>query len=97
MNKYERELGLLIKVHRMKKRITQRKLEQVFGYSQPVFISLMETGKSKVPPETLGTLIRLLNIPERKAIHLATLAYGYDLRMNITNGKERVANMVWPW
>lgn len=83
------ELGLLIKEFRTKKKITQLGLAQIMGYTQAAFISQMECGDSKIPLETLGQLIEVLDLPEDKVISLMQKSFQEYLLKELEQGKKK--------
>jgi len=61
-------LGQTIREYRLKAGMTQLELSQKLGYESMQFVHLMEIGRSKVPLKTLGKLIVILNLPEKKIV-----------------------------
>ena len=92
MSSYEKEInstvGKLIREYRKKSGFTQKDLADKLGYSQPVFVSLIETGQSKVPLRTLGKLIILLSIPENKVTNLLLSVYETNIKSELALGMK---------
>jgi len=84
------QLGKLIRDSREKANISQLELSQKLGYGSAQFISLIERGVSRVPIITLGKLIILLNIPEKKVVKLLINAYHDEVMAAINEGKSEV-------
>lgn len=87
----ESEIGTLIREYRLKAGFTQKDLAEKLGYTQPVFVSLIEKGASKVPLQTLGELITLLNIPEKKITKILIDSYSQKVKEEIKSGKKKHA------
>jgi transcriptional regulator with XRE-family HTH domain len=81
------ELGQLVREHRMEKKMTQLELAQKLGYNSTQFVSLFERGMSKVPINTLGQLIVVLGIPEKKVTQILIGAYRTQVMDEISKGK----------
>jgi transcriptional regulator with XRE-family HTH domain len=64
------KIGSLIRMARESQRMSQIELAKKLGYSSPQFVSLFERGASKVPVETLGQILEILGLDERKFIKL---------------------------
>jgi transcriptional regulator with XRE-family HTH domain len=62
----DKEIGVLIKTRREKLGITQHQLAKELGLSSPVFISLVESGKSKIPVDKAVWFSNRLEIPKAK-------------------------------
>ena len=82
------QLGSLIREFRVRSKWTQLQLAEKLGYDSAQFVSLFERGISKIPLETLGQLIILLKIPERKVTNILVNAYETDLAEKINRGKS---------
>ncbi len=82
------ELGSLIREFRFRSEWTQLQLAEKLGYDSAQFVSLFERGISKIPLETLGQLIILLKIPEKKVMTILVTAYEADLAIKINRGKS---------
>jgi len=91
MNKAHLELGLLVKDYRLKNRMTQLDLAQKLGYDSTQFVSLFERGISKIPYQTIGQLIALLGIPEKRILKSLVAAYEEEIKEKIETGKTLVA------
>lgn len=83
-------LGDLIKKHRVKKNLSQGDLAERLGFANPMFVSLIERGKSKVPLKVLGQLIIHLEIPEEKVQKLLLESYLNDVSKGLSIGKSLV-------
>lgn len=88
------ELGKIIKQARIKKGMTQLELSKKLGYNTLQFISLMELGKSKVPHETIGKLVVILNLPEQKIKKYLIAEYSKSLKTQIAEGKTIISSKV---
>jgi transcriptional regulator with XRE-family HTH domain len=62
----DKEIGKLIKAKRTKLGITQALIAKEMRLSSPVFISLIENGRSKLPLEMVLWFSNRLDIPKRK-------------------------------
>jgi transcriptional regulator with XRE-family HTH domain len=87
----ESEIGALIREYRLKAVFTQKDLAEKLGYTQSVFVSLIEKGVSKVPLHTLGELIKLLSIPEKKVTKILVDSYSQKVKLEISLGKRKHA------
>lgn len=74
--------------------MTQMELATKLGYDSPQFVSLFERGFSKVPAETLGLLITLLELPEDKIFNLLITEHAEDLKRNLKAGKRQGAGLL---
>lgn len=81
------KIGAIIREAREKKDLTQLELGHILGFSNSMFIHLIESGKSKVPMRVLGTLIILLNLPEKRLTDLLLKDYEEKLRTKIAEGR----------
>ncbi len=88
MNDVHLELGGLIRAYRIKSNLTQLDLSKMLGYDTTQFVSLFERGLSKVPLNTLGKLIVILGIPEKKITDSLIRAYRENLQNEISSGKK---------
>lgn len=86
LNHYYHEIGLLVKNYREQKALTQISLSRMLGFENPMFVSLVERGKAKVPLTTMGKLVVLLGIPESEVVKLSLAAYQFDLQAGVQNG-----------
>ena len=82
------EIGTIVREYRLKKGMTQLELSQKLGYETTQFVSLFERGISKIPLATLGQLVVLLGIPEKKVMETLVKAYESHLRQEIVEGKQ---------
>lgn len=89
MNDIHIELGILIRSYRIKSNLTQLDLSKKLGYDTTQFVSLFERGLSKVPLNTLGKLIVILGIPEKKITDSLVKAYRQNLQEEISLGKRK--------
>ena len=81
-------LGNTIKNYRVKAHLTQMDLAKKLGYNTPQFVSLFERGLSKIPLETLGSIIVYLKIPEKTVLSLLVQGYEQEVRQKISAGKK---------
>ncbi|HPI41406.1 MAG TPA: helix-turn-helix transcriptional regulator [Pseudobdellovibrionaceae bacterium] len=88
MKEVHKELGSIIREYRTRSNFTQLELSQMLGYDTTQFVSLFERGLSKVPLNTLGKLIVILGIPERKITESLVRAYRENLLNEISLGKK---------
>jgi transcriptional regulator with XRE-family HTH domain len=88
------ELGGLIRNYRIKNNMTQLDLAKKLGYDSTQFVSLFERGMSKVPTNTLGQLIVILGIPEKKVTKVLIDAYQDQLISDISEGKSIASGKV---
>lgn len=90
MNKVHAQIGDIVRKAREKKKITQRELGDLIGYSNPQFISTMERGLSKVPASTLGKLIVILEIKSEIFTKLLVQQFKIELMDEIQKGTQSV-------
>ena len=88
MNKTHEEIGMIVRDYRVKSKMTQMDLAQKLGYDSPQFVSLFERGLSKVPFETLGQLVVILGIPEKKIMKNIVSAYEKEINKRVEIGKK---------
>lgn len=88
MNSVHVELGSIVRDYRQKANLTQLDLSKKLGYNTTQFVSLFERGLSKVPLNTLGQLIVILGIPEKKITDSLIKAYKENLQSEISLGKK---------
>jgi transcriptional regulator with XRE-family HTH domain len=91
MRKVHKDIGLLVREYRTKSGMTQLDLANKLGYESTQFVSLFERGVSKIPFETLGQLIVILGIPEKKILKALVDAYENEISARIQSGKVRTA------
>jgi transcriptional regulator with XRE-family HTH domain len=91
MRKVHKDIGLLVREYRTKSGMTQLDLAAKLGYESTQFVSLFERGVSKIPFETLGQLIVILGIPEKKILKALVEAYESDISARIQSGKVKTA------
>lgn len=91
MQKTHLELGNLVREYRLKNNMTQLDLAQKLGYDSTQFVSLFERGVSKIPYQTLGQLIVILGMPEKKVMKSLLSSYEETVREKIESGKSLVA------
>ncbi len=89
MKKVHEEIGSIIKEYRVKQKMTQMDLAKKLGYDTCQFVSLFERGLSKVPHETIGRLVRLLSLPEKKIAELLVKDYELELLKKLKFGKRQ--------
>lgn len=81
------QIGQLVRQYRTKKDMTQLELAELLGYETTQFVSLFERGLSKIPLATIGELIVILGIPEKKVMDTLVKAYANNLKGEIAQGK----------
>ncbi len=82
------QLGSLIRDYRIRCEMTQLDLAEKLNYDSAQFVSLFERGISKIPLETLGRLIQILAIPEKKVMQLMVQSFEIELSEKINRGKS---------
>ncbi len=92
MNTHDSEIGQLVKDYRLKANYTQLELSIKLGYETSQFVSLFERGHSKIPLETLGKLVVLLQIPEAKVKKCLLAQYSLELDSKLKLGKKKVTS-----
>ena len=90
MTPFNKQLGELVQKHRKQKGLTQMELAMKLGYDTPQFVSIIERGLAKIPMNTIGQLIILLDIPEKKIVQMHLDAYQTILKQEIQSGKKAV-------
>ncbi|MFZ3229908.1 MAG: helix-turn-helix transcriptional regulator [Pseudobdellovibrio sp.] len=90
MNDSIATISSIAREYRIRNQMTQLQLAEKLGYDSAQFVSLFERGVSKIPLETLGQLISILGIPEKKITSILVEAYQSDLKAKINRGKARV-------
>ena len=88
MKNHHEILGNTIKSYRVKSGLTQMDLARKLGYNTPQFVSLFERGLSKIPLETLGTILVFLKIPEKTVLGILVAGYEQEIRQKISAGKK---------
>ena len=88
MKKVHQKIGALIREHRIKSNLSQLDVARELGYESPQFVSMFERGLCKIPYETIGHLIVLLGLPERKTLEILVEAYKAEINAKITVGKK---------
>ncbi len=91
MNKANIKLGQIVREYREKAGMTQLQLSQKLGYQTTQFVSLFERGLSKIPAQTIGKLVILLGIPEKKITKSLVDGYAAELVSQINQGKKSVS------
>lgn len=91
MTAFNKQLGEIIQQHRKQKGLTQMELATKLGYDTPQFISNLERGLAKIPMNTIGQLIVLLDISEKKIVQMHLDAYQSILKSEIQQGKKIVS------
>jgi transcriptional regulator with XRE-family HTH domain len=82
-------LGQIIRLARKEKGITQKDLAGKLGHATPMFVSLFERGESKVPLETLGSLIVILDLSEKLIVRLLVMDFQSKLENELLAGFKR--------
>lgn len=90
MNQVHMEIGSLIREYRTKKGLTQADLAEILGHETSQFVSFIERGISKTPLQTLGQLIVILGLPEKKILEALVTDYKSTLSKEITAGKKEL-------
>jgi transcriptional regulator with XRE-family HTH domain len=91
MNEVNLEMGRLVRDYRTKLNMTQLDLALQLGYDSTQFVSLFERGLSKIPFVTLGKLVVILGMPEKKVFKILVGAFESELKQRINTGKKEVA------
>jgi transcriptional regulator with XRE-family HTH domain len=73
-------LGETIKKARIKSGMTQLELSQKLGLSSSQFVSLFESGKSKVPLDTLNKCCEILGIKKEPVVRFLIKNYEQKVR-----------------
>ena len=81
------QIGTIIRDYRERSQMTQLDLAKKLNYDSAQFVSLFERGISKIPQETLGKLIIILNIPEKKITSILVSAFEAELAEKMNRGK----------
>jgi len=89
MNTAHHQLGIQIRNHRQLQKMTQLELALKLGYETPQFVSLFERGMSKIPLETLGQLIVILKIPEKKVLKVLIEGFAEETAEKLRMGKKQ--------
>lgn len=87
MEEQHLEIGAIVREYRQKKGMTQLELSKILGYETTQFVSLFERGLSKIPFATVGQLVIILGIPEKKILDTLVRAYEQNLKQEIIEGK----------
>lgn len=87
MDEQHIEIGMIVREYRQKKGMTQLDLSKILGYETTQFVSLFERGLSKIPFATLGQLVIILGIPEKKIMETLVKGYEQNLKQEIIEGK----------
>ncbi|MCE3010073.1 MAG: helix-turn-helix domain-containing protein [Proteobacteria bacterium] len=90
-NRIDGKIGELIREYRLKAKMSQKEIADKLGYTQSVFVSLIENGSSKVPLQTLGELINILGIPEKKITKILVESYAERVKAELFEGKKKSA------
>lgn len=90
IQKTHQDLGALVREYRLKLDMTQLDLAQKLGYDSTQFVSLFERGVSKIPYQTIGQLIVILGIPEKRIMKSLIQSYEYEISEKIQAGKTLV-------
>lgn len=87
------QLGILVKQYRERGDLSQLELSEMLGYGSAQFVSLIERGVSRVPIVTLGKLIVILKIPEKKVVRLLVNAYQEEIETALAEGKAQAKKL----
>lgn len=83
------EIGSIVREYREKAKLTQMQLAEKLGYDSPQFVSIFERGLSSVPVNTLGRLISILGIPEKRVLDILIKTYRAQTMSQLDEGKRR--------
>lgn len=89
----DKSIGDLIKNYRQKANLTQQDLANQLRLGTAQFVSLFERGHSKVPLETLGQIVKLLNIPDSKVKKILLSEYEKELTRKIDLGRQKISRI----
>jgi len=89
MGKVEIKLGSMIRECREKKGLTQLELSLKLGYQAPQFVSIVERGLARTPLRTLGELVVILGLSEKKVIQILLEDYREEMHRELESGKRR--------
>ena len=89
-NKYNKLMGDLVREHRLKMGLSQAQLAEQLGYDTLQFVSNVERGTAKLPLSTLGKLIELLGISQKRIIDIQMNAFNELLLSEIETGKRQL-------
>lgn len=93
MNHFIHQIGQIVKSYREKEGMSQMELSAILGFGNPMFVSLVERGKSKLPVSMMGKLIVILGIPESEVVKLSIAAYQHDLQAGVLRGKQMASKI----
>ncbi|MBC7464577.1 MAG: helix-turn-helix transcriptional regulator [Bdellovibrio sp.] len=91
MDVTHQKIAAMVREYREKAGMTQLELSTKLGYETPQFVSLFERGVSKIPLETMGQLVVILGIPEKKILDSLVDAYRVSTKEKMSNGKKIVS------
>lgn len=80
LNMFDVELSRVLKVRRKQLEITQKDLAEKFHLNSPVFISLLESGKQRLPRTWIRPMARYLKLPTHKITHWMIKSATYEIR-----------------
>jgi len=81
-------IGEKLKAARLKAGLTQTEVATRLGLSSPMFVHLLESGKSKVPFKTLGQLSIILGFKAEPILNLILGHYAQEKRLEFEAGKK---------
>jgi transcriptional regulator with XRE-family HTH domain len=90
MSKINKELGSLVRKHRIKADMTQLELANKLGYESMQFVSLFERGVSKIPLNVLGKLIVILGMPKKQITKIILDDYKNNVIKKILDGQHNI-------
>jgi transcriptional regulator with XRE-family HTH domain len=90
MSKINKELGSLVRKHRIKDDMTQLELANKLGYESMQFVSLFERGVSKIPLTVLGKLIVILGMSEKQITKIILDDYKNNVIKKILDGQHNI-------
>ena len=91
MSNTQLKLGQMVQSYRQKAGLTQMELAKRLGYSTPQFVSIMERGEGKIPLSTVGSLIKILRLPEGEIFDILLDTYKNQIKKEIRAGKKALA------
>lgn len=80
LNIYDLELARVLRARRTQMGITQAQMARKFDLNSPVFISLLESGKQRLPKTWIRPISRELKLPTSKITHWMVKSATYEIR-----------------